>query len=61
MELSTSPKVGADILDTARCHQEGRAPADGANAPTHNFTEGWFLKRLETLKIQLMVILERSE
>jgi len=23
-------------------HQEGRAPTNGANVPTFNFTEGWF-------------------
>lgn len=34
--------VGATILDQARCHQKGRAPRDGANAPTFDFTEGWF-------------------
>jgi len=34
--------VGAEILDFAKKYQIGRAPQDGANAPTFNFTEGWF-------------------
>ncbi|PZN47371.1 MAG: hypothetical protein DIU65_17195, partial [Proteobacteria bacterium] len=37
-----SERVGAEVLDLAKRHQEGRAPMDGANAPAFNFTEGWF-------------------
>lgn len=35
-------KVGTEILEMARGHQEGRVPEDGTTVPTHNFTEGWF-------------------
>jgi len=35
-------KVGAEVLNLVKQHQEGRAPTNGANAPTFNFTEGWF-------------------
>lgn len=34
-------KLGAEFLKIARSIQEGRAPAEGANAPTFNFSEGW--------------------
>lgn len=34
--------VGADILRECMEHQNGRAPANGANAPKTTFTEGWF-------------------
>ncbi|WP_407356033.1 hypothetical protein [Methanolobus sp. WCC5] len=39
VKLETS--IGADILNLAKEHQEGRAPSIGASAP-FNFTEGWF-------------------
>jgi site-specific DNA-methyltransferase (adenine-specific) len=35
-------KIGAQVLDLAKAHQEGRAPTNGASAPTFPFSEGWF-------------------
>ncbi|KAF1084841.1 hypothetical protein SPSYN_02011 [Sporotomaculum syntrophicum] len=35
-------KICADVLDLAKKYQVGRAPKNGANAPNHDFTEGWF-------------------
>ncbi len=37
--MAVLDKVGAEILKIAKKYQEGRAPQDGANAPTFNFTE----------------------
>ena len=51
--------IGANILDMAKIVQKGRAPEKGANAPMHNFTEGWFrnsgLYQLDELYQELLI------
>jgi len=50
--------IVTEVREMAREHQEGRVTASVTSVT--NFTEGWFLKRLETLKMIVITILERG-